>query len=269
MSDPPTSPLIECVSLEAGSVESSLATLDQGAAAVELAPGHHDEGALAVLEEAVRGRDPRPGTTVVVGRYGLVRATLAAWAERRSLPLVSAGPRASRGEPCLTPDLGEGLAVLPSLEACFLRHTEGLVSVRHLLAHALGGSSQLVVGCNRWAWRFLDRVAELGNLADRVVLLHLRLPPAQDAAAALQVAASVPEDPVSTALLYDLLLHESLSLEDLVEISPYPRARAQGAVAGLRRQGLVQGASEALALAPSQASGVVAALRLRGWINHG
>lgn len=51
------------------------------------------------------------------------------------------------------------LWVLPRLERCYLRHTNGLSLVRSLLGQALNGDlGQGVIGCDSWAWAYLQRV---------------------------------------------------------------------------------------------------------------
>ncbi len=49
--------------------------------------------------------------------------------------------------------------VLPQLERCFLRHGEGLTLVRRFLDLAVGGRlGRGVIGCDSWAWTFLQRI---------------------------------------------------------------------------------------------------------------
>ena len=50
---------------------------------------------------------------------------------------------------------GAGLLVVPRLEDWFLRHRNGLRTVRNLLAALDAGGRPAVVGCNSWAWAFL------------------------------------------------------------------------------------------------------------------
>lgn len=53
----------------------------------------------------------------------------------------------------------EGLWLLPRLERCFLRSTEGLDLVRELIRRLFSGKmGQAVVGCDSWAWSFLTHV---------------------------------------------------------------------------------------------------------------
>lgn len=49
--------------------------------------------------------------------------------------------------------------VLPNLERCYLRHAHGLALVRRLLDQASSGVlGRGVIGCDSWAWAFLQRV---------------------------------------------------------------------------------------------------------------
>lgn len=52
--------------------------------------------------------------------------------------------------------------VLPNLEHCYLRHANGLELVRRLLSLAANGQlGKGVVGCDSWAWTYLQRVFPL------------------------------------------------------------------------------------------------------------
>ncbi|EXI78311.1 MAG: hypothetical protein AW10_03155 [Candidatus Accumulibacter appositus] len=49
--------------------------------------------------------------------------------------------------------------VLPNLEHCYLRHADGLGLVRRLLAQAVSGAlGRGVIGCDSWAWVYLQEV---------------------------------------------------------------------------------------------------------------
>lgn len=71
------------------------------------------------------------------------------------------GSRAIAGQ--LVPDLRSGkdgqLLVIPQLERWFLRHSNGLALVRALLATLDNLDRRCVVGCNSWAWAFLQKAA--------------------------------------------------------------------------------------------------------------
>ncbi|MDY8109813.1 hypothetical protein U0C82_11755 [Fulvimarina sp. 2208YS6-2-32] len=82
------------------------------------------------------------------------------WARRHGHGIVEAPARgdllSSFGDPVL-PDLtGEGPLVIPRLERWFLRHRDGLKTVRGLLAAIDVVDRQVVVGCNSWAFEFLS-----------------------------------------------------------------------------------------------------------------
>lgn len=53
----------------------------------------------------------------------------------------------------------ERMWVLPHLEHCYLRHAQGLKLIRRLFEAALGGSLGYgVIGCDSWAWTYLQYV---------------------------------------------------------------------------------------------------------------
>lgn len=52
---------------------------------------------------------------------------------------------------------GEGLLVVPRLEDWFIRHRNGLRTVRNLLAALEASGRPAVIGCNSWAWAFLSK----------------------------------------------------------------------------------------------------------------
>lgn len=54
--------------------------------------------------------------------------------------------------------------VIPRLERWFLRHHNGLDLVRDLLAEIQRCGHHCVVGCNSWAWQFLDKSIRSGRL---------------------------------------------------------------------------------------------------------
>ena len=56
------------------------------------------------------------------------------------------------------------LWVLPRLERCFLRHAGGLSLVRELLDRAQGGALGCgLIGCDSWAWAFLEHAWPVGR----------------------------------------------------------------------------------------------------------
>ncbi len=82
----------------------------------------------------------------------------AASLERRMIeqPHSPASPLA---DPLATPAPGDAVrvSVIPRLEHWFLRHRNGLQRVRALLAALDASKRQWVVGCNSWAWRYLQK----------------------------------------------------------------------------------------------------------------
>ena len=52
---------------------------------------------------------------------------------------------------------GDGMLVIPRLEAWFLRHRRGLRAVRRLLAALDVLRRPVVIGCNSWAWAYLGK----------------------------------------------------------------------------------------------------------------
>lgn len=62
--------------------------------------------------------------------------------------------------------LPETFWVLPKLEHCYLRHASGLNLVRRLLCLATNGDlGQGVIGCDSWAWAYLQRIFPLPQAA--------------------------------------------------------------------------------------------------------
>ena len=119
------------------------------------------------LEEAFGAwaGDPsaRPRVKVVVlppcDQNGILRE----WAESRGHELLPPPDRAglprSRGVAEVTL-AGEGLLVVPALERWFLRNRTGLAAIRALLVALSEGDRRCLVGCNSWAWAFLNKAVE-------------------------------------------------------------------------------------------------------------
>ncbi len=64
---------------------------------------------------------------------------------------------------------GEGLLVVPRLEAWLLRHRHGLRAVRALLAALDLLDRPVVIGCNSWAWAFLGKAVDADLLLSDAV----------------------------------------------------------------------------------------------------
>ncbi len=88
---------------------------------------------------------------------------LATWARDNGHDVLSPPTRQSIMDPIRTPipDLeGDGLLVVPQLETWFVRHRNGLVPVRDLLAAIDATERRCLVGCNSWAWAFLKKAVD-------------------------------------------------------------------------------------------------------------
>lgn len=123
--------------------------------------------AAARLDERLRPwldatQPAKPVVFYVAPPYGGRRELLAAWAQEYDASVVpeptedqilSADSRWFRSWP------KRGHWLLPRLEKCFLRQAEGLDLVRELFAQVLSGTmGQGVIGCDGWAWQFLQHV---------------------------------------------------------------------------------------------------------------
>ena len=109
---------------------------------------------------------------VVVLPPGDETCLLAAWAERHGHPRLSPPDRGTLadGMPAGTPDLhGDGPLVIPRLERWFLRRHDGLGAVRGLLAALDRSPIPVLVGCNSWAWAFLNVAVDANLVLPRPV----------------------------------------------------------------------------------------------------
>ncbi len=138
--------------------------------------GAEPNGAAGPASGLVRGRGlarPRPGRLVAAGPTGAAGALShrpavqrpggdgACWGtalgatvitEPTSEQILGADCRWLEDWPDAAP-----LWVLPRLERCFLRHAGGLSLVRRLLDRAQGGTLGCgLIGCDSWAWAFLE-----------------------------------------------------------------------------------------------------------------
>lgn len=87
---------------------------------------------------------------------------LSAWAQNKEVPLVRP-PRKDEilgdHEAWFTAWPRDTPWILPNLETCFLRRAEGLDLIRELLSRVLAGDlGRGIIGCDGWAWRFLQHV---------------------------------------------------------------------------------------------------------------
>lgn len=87
---------------------------------------------------------------------------IAAWAQSRGHAMLDAPPRHRLHEPQpirFPADEDDALLVIPRLECWFLRHRNGLASVRALFAELAESKRRCLIGCNSWAWAFLVKSA--------------------------------------------------------------------------------------------------------------
>ncbi|AWN16715.1 hypothetical protein [Salinisphaera sp. LB1] len=89
---------------------------------------------------------------------------VASWAERQGHHVLQTPTRDAilQAEPDALPALdGDGLLVVPALEAWFLRHRDGLWLIRALLDRLSELDRRAVIGCNSWAWQYLKRAVRV------------------------------------------------------------------------------------------------------------
>ena len=87
---------------------------------------------------------------------------IAAWAQSRGHATLDAPPRhrLHEAQPIRFPEAeDDALLVIPRLEHWFLRHRNGLASVRALFAELAESRRRCLIGCNSWAWAFLVKSA--------------------------------------------------------------------------------------------------------------
>ena len=121
---------------------------------------------LAELERTVAAwlaNEPKlPHLKVVVLPPCEQNGLIETWARQSGHQIVPPPARVSliAAEAPHLPDLGgEGVLVVPQLEAWLLRHRSGLRTVRALLAALDALDRRVVIGCNSWAWAFLGKAA--------------------------------------------------------------------------------------------------------------
>lgn len=65
------------------------------------------------------------------------------------------------------------LAVIPCLDWCFLRCVDGLKGVDYLRGSILRDRSRFwLIGCNRWAWKYLDHVHQISAYFEQTLSLQ-------------------------------------------------------------------------------------------------
>ncbi|HAV65467.1 MAG TPA: hypothetical protein DCY13_24225, partial [Verrucomicrobiales bacterium] len=62
------------------------------------------------------------------------------------------------------PDVPEGtVVIIPQLAHWFLRHNDGLDTIRRLVDWLLSARQRAVLGCHSWAWRYLEQAIQIGG----------------------------------------------------------------------------------------------------------
>jgi hypothetical protein len=105
----------------------------------------------------------RPIVTLIGPPYSGHADILAAWAEQQNWSLLSPPTPAQilAGDDAWLSELSRADApwVLPALEKVYLRHAVGLSLVRRFLDRAYSGDfGRGVIGCDSWAWSFLQHI---------------------------------------------------------------------------------------------------------------
>lgn len=124
--------------------------------------------AAEALEHALAAGAPqgtsRPAVHFLIGQPHCGHAEiLRHWAQAQGARILSP-PRYEEilsGDHHWLADLGgtDGVWVLPALERCFLRHAAGLGLVRQILERAASGRLGTgLIGCDSWAWAYLQRL---------------------------------------------------------------------------------------------------------------
>jgi hypothetical protein len=122
-----------------------------------------------VLQDWLRDEHPEPSVRFFIGQPWCDHAAiLQQWARIHGAELIA------------PPDPGQVLQsdvrwvqqwqqhdrlwVMPRLERCYLRHADGLGLVRDFLERAASGSlGRGIIGCDSWAWAYLQRVWPLAQ----------------------------------------------------------------------------------------------------------
>lgn len=58
----------------------------------------------------------------------------------------------------------DAILVIPNLERWFLRHENGLTALRALIEQLASGGQRALIGCDSWAWSFLQRAVGIEGL---------------------------------------------------------------------------------------------------------
>ncbi|MFP5212911.1 MAG: hypothetical protein ACLGPL_05980 [Acidobacteriota bacterium] len=69
-------------------------------------------------------------------------------------------------------DEGDSPIVIAQLERCYLRHYNGLSLIRRLLDLLLSANRRFLLGCNSWAWAYLNKALDLAPLIPYTLTLR-------------------------------------------------------------------------------------------------
>ena len=119
----------------------------------------------ATLQDWIATPAPTSWLKTVVLPPGDHNSLMEAWAHQQGHQLLAPPDRNALVAPASIelPDLaGHGVLVIPRLERWFLRHRNGLTLVRALLDRLDTLNRHCVIGCNSWAWEFLDKAVGAG-----------------------------------------------------------------------------------------------------------
>ncbi|QEG41831.1 hypothetical protein [Roseimaritima ulvae] len=122
----------------------------------------------ATFSEWVVDDHPARWLHLVVLPPGDRSGVLQTWAEEYGHPIVEPPPRSAlldRSADFSVPgDDSDSLIVIPRLDSWFLRHQDGLAHVRRLLEQLSVLRRHCLIGCNSWAWQFLNKAVHAGRL---------------------------------------------------------------------------------------------------------
>ena len=115
----------------------------------------------ATFSDWVADDQPSRWLQLVVLPPGDTNQTVATWANEYDHHIVNPPPREKlldRSEEFSLPsDSEKSVMVIPRLEDWFLRHQDGMQHAGELLRQASRCERHCVIGCNSWAWQFLQK----------------------------------------------------------------------------------------------------------------
>lgn len=107
---------------------------------------------------------------VIVGPPGSgIRQTLLSWAEEHRCGVIkppTPEETLSGGGEWIQKlqRTKEKAVVFPAMEACYLRHHNGLKLIRGILEYMKDGNRRWLIGCNSWAWSYLSKAVKIDSL---------------------------------------------------------------------------------------------------------